>query len=57
VSKATDRKWRRKQLRAALARRAEEEAGRERRLKGFKPANLGDMVTEINRRPVVRGHR
>lgn len=50
MSKATSRKLRRQLERKARQRERDEAAAKTRRLKGFKPANTGDMLREISRR-------
>jgi hypothetical protein len=47
VSKATRRTWRKQQLQLIRERQVADAQAREHRLKGFKPANVGDMLTEL----------
>lgn len=49
MSKATSRKWRKQQEKTARGRQVEEQQARERRLRGFKPATVGDMLVEVGR--------
>jgi hypothetical protein len=47
MSKATRRTWRKEQDQLIRERQIADAQDRERRLKGFKPANVGDMLTEL----------
>jgi hypothetical protein len=48
MSKLTARAWRKEQTARYHERKQTEARDKERRLKGFKPASVGDMLTEIN---------
>ena len=47
MSKATRRKWRRNQEREARERSHQEQVAKQQRLRGFRPASVGEMLTEV----------
>lgn len=56
-SKASRRQFNRQRERAFRQRQADEAEAKRRRLKGFKPASIGDMLQEITKSPIRTGAR